>query len=192
MPYKADGIDNHIERLLSEGGIGCLPADTIYGLSCQALNRQAVAKLGQLKRNRESKPYIILFSNLKMLNMLSIDASQLESIRKYWPGKVTVICDALLAPDWLRFNLSTLAVRKPDNPGLLALIDKTGPIISTSANPTGEKPAKTVEEVYNYFGEKLDFYVNAGKISGLPSTIVRLNNGKLEVIRQGAVVLKED
>jgi L-threonylcarbamoyladenylate synthase len=190
--YKTNLIDSQVEKLLAGGGVGCLPSDTIYGLSCQALNSQAVERLKQLKGGRENKPFIILISGYKILNKLSINETQLRSVKKYWPGKLTVICDAPHAPDWLRFGKSTLAIRIPDNPRILGLIDKVGPIISTSANPSGASPAETAEEAYDYFGGKLDFYIDEGRISGLPSTIARLNNGKLEVIRHGAVTLKED
>lgn len=80
----------------------------------------------------------------------------------------------------------------PDYPQLLDLIGRVGPIISTSANPTGQKPAINMQEAKNYFGDSLDFYMDAGNISGAPSTIARLKNGKLEVIRVGSLKIKED
>lgn len=69
------------------------------------------------------------------------------------------------------------------------MIKKVGPIISTSANKEGQKPAATITAAQKYFGDKLDFYVDAGKLTGRASTIVKASFGQLEVIRQGAVKL---
>jgi L-threonylcarbamoyladenylate synthase len=79
-----------------------------------------------------------------------------------------------------------LAVRMPDNNDLRRLIDKVGPIVSTSANLQGQVPAKNVEDAQKYFGDKLDFYVDAGKLNGEPSTLVKIENGQIIILRQGS------
>jgi L-threonylcarbamoyladenylate synthase len=83
-----------------------------------------------------------------------------------------------------------LAVRVPDNFELRNLIKKTGPIVSTSANLRGQEPAKTVKEARKYFGDRLDFYVDAGHLDSQPSTLVKIENNKLKVVRQGAYEIK--
>lgn len=192
MAYVTKSFDSEIERLLKGGGVGFMPADTVYGLSAAALNRRAVEKLYAIKKRRSDSPFIILFSNIKMLNKLSIDDDQVAKAQKYWPGGLSFVCEAPGAPKWLHKGLKSLAVRMPDYPQLLDLIDRVGPIISTSANPTGQKPAVNMQEAQDYFGNSLDFYMDAGNISGAPSTIARLKNGKLEVIRVGSLKIKED
>lgn len=191
MPYTTNGLDFHIQRLLLEGKVGCMPSDTIYGLSCRALDRQAVEKLHQIKGRPYDKPFIILVSDIKMLDLLSISSDQAKIAGKYWPGQLTMICPAEHPAKWLDLGLGTLAVRVPDNEALLKLISNTGPLISTSANPNREKPAETINEARKYFRDQLDFYVDTGRLSAIASTIVRLNNDKLEVVRPGAVTIKE-
>jgi len=72
----------------------------------------------------------------------------------------------------------------------MRIINNVGPLISTSANTQGDNSAGSITEAQEYFGDQLDFYVDAGELSSRkPSTLVRNNNGKLEVIRTGVVKL---
>jgi L-threonylcarbamoyladenylate synthase len=187
VSYTTDRFDDRVVNYLQNGGAGFMPADTIYGLSCQALDKAAVERIYKLKYRYEGKPFIILIANVAQFRILKIDPAAAEPIKKYWPGGITYICNAPNTPDWLQRGTKTLAIRVPDHKELRGLIEKVGPIVSTSANPYARKPAASLEQAKDYFGEKLDFYVDAGKIDGLPSTIVRLKSGKLEVLREGAV-----
>lgn len=191
MSYLTSEIDENIVRLLCRGGVGLLPSDTIYGLSCLALDRAAVAKLHTIKLRDAAKPFIILISTLKMLDLLSIENVNRQSLALHWPGFITIILDAPNSPRWLTLGLNTLAIRMPNNEKLLSLIDKCGPLISTSANLKNQPTVTNAVDAQNIFGEKLDFYVDSGvKDNKLPSTIVRLVGDKFEIIRQGAFKIK--
>ena len=89
--------------------------------------------------------------------------------------------------EYLNLGKETLAFRMPDKKDLLELLKKTGPLISTSANPEGKKPALTVEEAKAYFGSNVDFYVDEGRLESLSSTLIKIENGKIVVLREGAV-----
>jgi len=164
-----------------------MPADTVYGLSCSAFDESAVDRIYRIKYRFEGKPFIILISDIDQLKLLKIDPKEAEPIKQYWPGGLTYICNAPKTPEWLQRGTKTLAVRLPDHRDLRSLIKQVGPIVSTSANLYARKPATSLAEAVKYFGENLDFYVDVGKIDGLPSTIVKLRSGKLEVLRKGAV-----
>ena len=72
------------------------------------------------------------------------------------------------------------------------LVKKTGPIVSTSANPEGLHFATTIDEAEKYFGNKVDFYVDGGKLEALPSTIIAINNNRgVKILRQGAVTINQ-
>lgn len=170
-----------------------MPADTIYGLSTYALNQHAVERVYALKGRDERKPLIVLISHPKMLDLLSIDIMQVKSVEKYWPGPLTLICQADNSPAWLHRSTKTLAVRIPAEGRLLELIEGIGPLVSTSANPEGQRPAASVGEAIKYFDDKLDFYIDGGDLSGrAPSTIARQVGDKLEVVRQGAVEINQE
>lgn len=163
-----------------------MPSDTIYGLSCRALNESAVKRLHKLKVRDKNKPFVILISNYEMFDLLGVRYNKvITTVGKYWPGALTVIFPAPAAPGWLQLGTGSLAVRLPADNALRNLIEETGPIISTSANPEGKSPTSSVAEAKKYFGEQLDFYVDAGVISGRSSTLVKVENEKLVVVRQG-------
>ena len=191
VSYVTDNFDNEVVKLLKAGGVGFMPSDTIYGLSCQALDKAAVERLYKIKRRDKNKPFIVLISSISQLPDLGVITTDVIPALKYWPGGLTIICNADDAPVWLHRGTKTLAVRQPDSPKLLVLMKKTGPLISTSANTAGQKPIDSVAKAQRQFGDKLDFYVDAGVIKGEPSTIIKKDNYELKVLRPGAVKIKE-
>jgi L-threonylcarbamoyladenylate synthase len=155
VSYHTDKFDEHIVSQLRGGGVGFMPTDTIYGLSCAALNKQAVERLRRLKGRDEHKPFIILLAGIEMLDLLSINKTQTLKLQKYWPGALTLICAAPDSPAWLQLGSKTLAVRIPDNLALRQLITKTGPLISTSANKQSQKPLGSAQGAEELFGGNL-------------------------------------
>lgn len=164
-----------------------MPSDTIYGLSCRALDERAVERVHKLKKRDPGKPLIVLISDIAQLNDLGINPNQAEPIKNYWPGKISMEFSAPESPAWLHRGTKKFAIRMPANKELDELIKKTGPIISTSANVQSGKLASSLAEAKRCFGDRLDFYIDAGTIRSKPSTIVVVKNGKLAVDRQGAV-----
>lgn len=187
MSYKTDKFDQQAIDIVRHGGIGLVPSDTVYGLSCQALNEAAVARLHSLKRREGNKPFIILISSINQLKSLGIDKKDAFNIFKYWPGPVSAVLPCTNAPSWLDMGTSTLAVRLPDNKQLLDFINQVGPIVSTSANLHKQEPATDAQAAEKLFGDSLELYIDKGVISGLPSTIVKVDKDNLEVLRQGSV-----
>ncbi len=162
-----------IEQILLNGGVGILVTDTIYGLVGSALSKKAVARIYKLRRRNSRKPMIILISSLKDLNLFNVKVNnQLKKLlNKFWPGKISII---LNCPSkkflYLHRGAKTLAFRLPNKRDLVNLIKKVGPLVAPSANPEGLPPAKTISQAKKYFGEKVDFYADSGKINGLAST----------------------
>ncbi|MBA3757337.1 threonylcarbamoyl-AMP synthase [Candidatus Saccharibacteria bacterium] len=188
MSYITSRFDGMVAGLLEKGAVGFIPTDTIYGLSAKALDEQAVVKVRSIKDRHKNKPLIVLIADPSQLSELGGAESQARSATKYWPGPLTVIFTSNEFPVWLTGGTDTLAVRMPGNEKLRQLIKKTGPLVSTSANPQGKKPAESVKQAKKYFDSKLDFYVDVGELSNRqPSTIVKLVDGRLQIIRQGDV-----
>jgi tRNA A37 threonylcarbamoyladenosine synthetase subunit TsaC/SUA5/YrdC len=87
----------------------------------------------------------------------------------------------------------SLAVRIPAQSEIAELLQKTGPLITSSANHPGEPTANAVDEARKYFGDTVDFYVDGGDLSDhKPSTIIRIVDDAIEVIREGAVKIDEN
>jgi L-threonylcarbamoyladenylate synthase len=94
--------------------------------------------------------------------------------------------------DYLRQDVPGLAVRVPQNEEVHELLKQTGPLLTTSANHPGDPVANTVTEAQNYFDDRIDFYVDGGDLSGRPpSTVVRIVDDAIEVLREGAVKIDE-
>jgi L-threonylcarbamoyladenylate synthase len=179
-----------IINYLRRGQIGVLPTDTICGLHTSVFHPHSVERLYKLRKRDPQKPFIILISSLTDLALFQVklDQKSLSILKKYWPGKVSVI---LPCPKdsfkYLHRGTKTLAFRLPKNKDLLELLRQTGPLVSTSTNPEGAPPAQSIEQAEKYFGNQIDFYVNAGPLASPPSTLITIKSGKIKVIRQGSV-----
>jgi L-threonylcarbamoyladenylate synthase len=190
VAYFTDKIDAKVETLINQGAVGLLPSDTIYGLSASALRKEAVEKIHVLKGRDGNKPLIVLISHIEQMLELGINNEHLGLVKKHWPSQLSVVFQSLEIPSWLHLKTNSLAVRMPAHSELRKLIAKTGPIVSTSANLQGHSPAKSVQEARKIFGETLDFYVDVGRLEGSSSTLVKIENGMLKVLRQGAYKIK--
>lgn len=169
-----------------------MPTDTLYGIVCDAANTEAVQKLYAIKQ-REQKPGTVIAANIGQLAELGIKARYLKAVERFWPGPISIVvpCDDRLA--YLHMGKRSLAVRVPDVPDINALLQKTGPLLTSSANMPGEPPANTVAEAERYFANQVDFYVDGGDMSGHePSTVIRIVDDAIEVLRPGAVRIDEN
>ncbi|MEK7180149.1 MAG: L-threonylcarbamoyladenylate synthase [Patescibacteria group bacterium] len=177
-----------IDILLS-GGIGVLPTDTLYGIVGSAHNRETVERIYALKGRDENKPLIILVSSLEEIKTFGVHIGDVEKklLKSVWPGKISVIfpCNNEIYK-YLHRGEKSLAFRIPASPTLTDVLKKTGPLVAPSANMQGKEPAHAISEARNYFGETVDFYIDGGEITSLPSTIVKIEKGHFIVLRHGA------
>lgn len=180
------------ELLLKTDSIGVIPTDTVYGVVARADDQAAVARLYKLKQ-REGKPGTVIAASIDQLVELGFKRRYLTAVEQYWPGAISVIipcADPHLA--YLHQGRQSVAVRIPEHLALMGLLQKTGPLATTSANQPGEPPAQNIEAARAYFGDAVDFYVDGGDHSGHePSTIIRIVDDAIEVVREGAVKLNE-
>lgn len=175
-------------KILVQGGIAVLPTDTIYGLHCLATNKAGIERIYKLKGRDTSKPFIVLISSLDDLKLFGVklDDKLKKLLKDYWPGPNSIIFPI---PDadgefvYLHRGTNSLAFRLPAYKPLTELLHQTGPLVSTSANPSGHPPAPDISTAKGYFGKKVDFYFDAGKLIGTPSRVYALRNGDLEQIR---------
>ena len=171
---------------INSGEIGVLPTDTVYGLVAQAKNEQAVKRLYSLK-NREGKPGTIIGGSIDQLVQLGLKKRYLQAVNQYWPGAISVVIPTDHTLKYLHLGKFSLAVRIPDDKELLELLDKTGPLLTSSANLPSRSPATTISQAKKYFGNKVDFYIDGGKLDGQASTVLRIIDDAVEVLREGAV-----
>ena len=175
-----------IADILESGGTMVYPTETVYGLGCRGDNEDAVKKIFQLKKRPFEKNFILLFKDLTMLEKYAVISSEIEKnlIEKFWPGNLTVI---LKKRGKIASAGSDIACRISPHPFIKALFGYVDyPIVSTSANISGSAYNGKADEIIKNFSNKVDVIVNAGDITqNSSSTIVKVKNGKIEVIRQG-------
>lgn len=178
------------EHLRKQGEIAIIPTDTVYGVVACAADLQAVARLYQLKR-REGKPGTLVAANINQLIDLGVERHYLTVAEGLWPGAVSVIIACGKNLFYLHQGTNSLAIRIPDDAKLLELLQQTGPLLTSSANQPGEPPATTIAEAKDYFGDQVDWYEDGGFVNREPSTVVKIVNNAIEVVRLGAVKFDE-
>lgn len=175
-------------NILKNGGIGAMPTDTIFGLVGSALKPETVERIYKVRGRDPKKPLIVLIYSLEDLRRFGVVLSQNQKdfLKKVWPGKVSVILSrAGKNFTYIHRGTNSIAFRMPKKKNLLNILRKTGPLAAPSANPEGLPPARNIKEAKKYFGEQVDFYLG-GKVSGQSSTLIRLNGGFIEIVREGA------
>lgn len=189
---------DQIIKLLKAGKIGVMPTDTIYGIVGSALNPETVEEIYNLRKREKDKPFIILISSVEDLKKfdVSLTKDQKDFLEKNWPNPLSVILVVNAQKlQYLHRGKNSLAFRMPKNKWLLDILKRVGPLAAPSANLAGVKPAKTIEEAKQYFGDKVCFYTEEGEsnkfsaslIKSKPSTIVQLlDDGTKVVLREGS------
>lgn len=181
-----------LHAAIAQGKVGVIPTDTVYGLVCSAGNETSVARLFQVKP-RDTKPGTIIAASIDQLERLGLKRRYLTADSSFWPGAVSVIvpcADPKLT--YLHRGQQSLAVRIPETAELLAILQDVGPLCTTSANLPGQPTATTITAAQECFGDTVDFYVDGGDLSGRPpSTIIRIIDDAIEIVREGAVKINE-
>jgi len=178
------------KEVLKNNGLVVLPTDTLYGIIGRAQSKKAVERIYKIKGRNENKPFIVLISSFKDLELFGIklDESQAKFLKKNWPGKVSVIlpCNQLKW-NYLHRGLKSIAFRMigKKNINLFNLIKKVGPLVAPSCNKQGEKPAENVKKAREYFEDNIDLYINGGRRKSAPSTLIKYEDSKWIILRQG-------
>ena len=150
-------------HVLQQGGVIAYPTEAVYGLGCDPANHQAVQKLLELKQRDTNKGLILIAAEFEQLVLFlaEIDDSLKEKALATWPGPITWLWPAKQGISSLvRGQHDTIAVRVTAH-SLAAELCRAfgGAIVSTSANKSGEVPAKTAAEVRVAFGREIDYVI---------------------------------
>jgi L-threonylcarbamoyladenylate synthase len=177
-----------ILQLLQTDGVIAYPTEAVWGLGCDPFSEVAVKRILAMKLRKRSKGLILIAKDIEQLHpfLLGLSVAEMTELKQSWPGPQTwLIPDNNHAPSWITGINNTLAVRVTDHPIASNLCDAFGgPLVSTSANPSGLKPAKNMSEVNTYFDQQLDYVVPGllGELSN-PTPIKNLKTGK--ILRSG-------
>ena len=178
-------------RVIAGGGVVGFRTDTFYGLGVDPFNRDALGALNRLK-GREGKPVLVLVAGRGDAARLVETGSPLFDAvaARHWPGPLTVVCAARAGvPEELTAGTGTVGVRLPDDADVRALVGACGgALTATSANPSGEPPARSAAEVERYFRDRIDLVVDGGETRAeQPSTVLDITRDPPALVREGAV-----
>lgn len=167
----------HAAHIIKNGGVIAYPTDTIYGLGCDPYNQSAVERINDIKQRPRNKHLILLASDINQLDgLLQLDAAKQKKLLGTTEPTSWIIEAAPGAPHWLTDMNNAVTVRITDNASVNKLCHALGhAIISTSANISGQRPAKTMLNLHRLFHFSVDKLLSADKpLTGKASMIIRL------------------
>jgi L-threonylcarbamoyladenylate synthase len=175
-------------RLLLAGELVAIPTDTVYGIAASIHSQSALDRIYQLKGRPSDKPLPILGS-LEQLSPFAEDGPWQALAHQYWPGPLTLVVPGQPnLPPQIRAADGTVALRWPAGDQVNALLQSTGPLAVTSANRSGEPPARSPEEIEEQLGS-CPILASPKPLTGMPSTIIGYRGGRWELIRPGTLDL---
>jgi len=174
------------------GGVIAFPTDTLYGLGCSLFDVMAVEMVARLKRRDPSLAVISLIPDPRQAHGLASEVGEVAErlMARYWPGPLSLIFHAAaIVPPRVRGAGGTVALRCPKDTLCERLLEHIGgPVVSSSANLSGQPPAQSAEEVLRVFGNQLDLVLDGGaRRGGVASTLVDVSGSKPRLLRAGAL-----
>jgi len=185
-----ENIDE-IVSAIKQGKVLVFPTETSYGLGCDATNQESVDKIFKIKKRSNSKTLLVVVGSIKEAKKYLSWSKVLEEISgKYWPGSLTVVNDAKQGNDLsvgVAGQDNTLALRVSEDDFLKEVCHNAGcPLVATSANMAGEGNIYEFEKIKKVFDKEDVILVDGDNLKEvLPTTIIKIKDEKLTVLRQG-------
>jgi L-threonylcarbamoyladenylate synthase len=189
----------NIERaatLLRQGEVVAFPTETVYGLGASLFLEDAIKKIFEAKRRPSDNPLIAHICDLSFVDLIARDISPefYHLAEAFFPGPLTVVLPKKKeVPLIATGGLDYVAIRMPKHPIARELIRLVGsPLVAPSANLSGKPSATTALHALEDFDGKIAGVV-CGESSeiGIESTVVRWNEGRVEILRPGSIALEE-
>jgi L-threonylcarbamoyladenylate synthase len=187
-----------IERaaaVIRRGGVVAIPTDALYSLVCDPLNLHAVGSVFAAKGRHTERALPLLVSDVVMAEELAKEVSTRFYMlaRHFWPGPLTIIVPASSrVPLKVTGNTGRLALRQAQCKVATALLERLGqPLISTSANLSGQPTLSSGIEVFGVMDGRVDLVLDAGAVTGLGATTVDVTEPYWRLIKEGAIAEKD-
>jgi tRNA threonylcarbamoyl adenosine modification protein (Sua5/YciO/YrdC/YwlC family) len=174
--------------ILEKGGVIAYPTDTTYGIGCSILNKRGIERIYSIKQREKKKPFSFICCDLSdIARYAKVSNFQYKVMKRLLPGAFTFVLNATtIVPGLLVTKQKTVGIRIPDNRICLAIVQALGhPIITTSANLSGEEPIGDPSIVDQELGKQLDLVVDGGILSAAVSSVVSLIDDIPMVLRKG-------
>lgn len=187
-----------IERaaaVVRRGGVVAIPTDARYALVCDPLNLHAVGNIFAAKGRNAERALPLLVSDVVMAEELAKEVSSRFYMlaRHFWPGPLTIIVPASSkVPLKVTGNTGRLAMRQAQCKVATAMLERLNqPLISTSANLSGQPTLSSGIEVFGVMDGRVDLVLDGGAVTGLGATTVDVTEPYWRVIKEGAILEKD-
>ena len=190
---RIDELKKHFEyikEIILEGKVFICGTDTLYGLCANALDESALERVYKIKERERGKPVSIFLKSIEDIEKYAyLDDISRKIIERFLPGPLTIVLKKKdTIPDTLSKDYIGIRVPKSDIIRELSIV----PLTATSANISGEKPPTSFEEIDERLKERVDLIIDTGVCPyRKPSTVIKVVDGKVELIREGAIDFKE-
>jgi len=177
-----------VADILKSGGLIAYPTDTYYGIGCDILNKRAIERIYQLKQRNKNQPFSFICADLKNISQYAkVSNYAYKTMKRLLPGPYTFILPgSKLVPKIMLTKRKTAGIRVPANNICLALVEALGnPVISTSATAADGEVFHDASLINDHFGSRLEAVIDGGAVSGMPSSVVSLEQDMPEIIRKG-------
>lgn len=174
--------------VLEKDGVIIYPTDTTYGIGCSIFSKKGLEQIYRIKQRDRRKPFSFICTDLsEVARFARLTNHAFKIMKRCLPGPYTFVLEASReVPELLTTRQKTVGIRMPDNPVCSALVKELGnPIVTTSANLSGEEPVADPEELYRLFGKQSDLVIDAGLLATDVSSVVSLLGDRVDVIREG-------
>lgn len=181
--YLHDAVD-----ILRDGGVIAYPTDTVYGLGCDLLNKNAIEKVYRIKKMPRRKPLSFICSDLKHIaEFARVSNTAYRLMKRLVPGAYTFILPATHnVPRTMLTKQRTVGIRVPDNKICHELVSNLGnPIISTSLSVEEDEYISDPFNIYDEYGDQLDVVIDGGPLKSELSTIIDLTDKYPVIVREG-------
>lgn len=183
---------------LKKGFVIAVKTDTVYGLICNADNKNAVNKIYDIKKREKKKPLGIFVKDKNEINKYvkseNITKKVMSIIEKWWPGALTIIFekkDGIY--DYLTNGKETIGIRIPNDDFILKILNLIDfPLAETSCNISGEIPYKNSIEIKEKLGDMIDVIIDGGEVEdNIASTVISVVGGRIDILRKGMIDIKD-
>jgi len=184
QPYQI----TRVVESLKDGKVIAYPTDTTYGIGCSIFCKKSIERIYQMKQRDRRKPFSVICSSLSEISEYArVSNSAFKIIKRHLPGPYTFVFEATReVPDLLLTRQKTVGIRIPNNRICIDIVTSLGnPIITTSANISGEEPEGDPRSIAETFGNHLDFIIDGGMLTTDVSSVVSLIGAVPEVLRAG-------
>lgn len=183
-----------IAQTILDGGIIAYPTDTHYGIGCDLFNIKSIRRLYAMKRLDSKRALSIICRDFKDISTYAILSDfSFDIVKWYLPGPFTFVLKAKkIIPKLLMTERKEVGVRIPAHPVPTAIARLAGrPVINTSARIAGEEVITDPRVIEKTFGAGINFVIDGGILVSEPSTVVRMVEDEVELLRKGKGVLAD-